>query len=242
MNISIINEVLVLLDDHEKLSLNEINKILKNRTLQTISSALGRLNSKGWVKSSGFKNNKDFSITQDGKDEITNNLSRIREFENKTWNNKLYVLTFKIPEKIRKSRDILRKKLNELGYSNLMGDLWINFWDKSKYIQKILKEQNIADKCLLFCINDISKKDMDNIIKNLTWNKEYLDLEYNKFIKNCEKYLKKPVKGYMAKLLVYSYSKILAYDPIFPDKYYPDDYIADEAYQYYSKIRPYCYN
>jgi len=242
MNISIINEILVLLDDHEELTINQIKAILNNKTLQNISSAIGRLNSKGWVKSSGNKNSKTFNITKSGKNEITSNLLRIRDYENNNWDGKLCVLIFKIPEKIRKSRDILRKKLNEAGFCNLMGDLWISFWDKSKYLSNVISDLKIKNMCITFCINELSTKDMENIICNLTWNKEYLNSEYNNFIKNCEKYLKKPVKGYMAKLLVYSYSKILAYEPKFPVKYNPSDSLNEKAYNYYSKIRPYCYN
>ena len=241
MFMSIIDELLVFLDDKEELSLDEIKSILSNRTRQTISSALGRLCSKGWIKSQNTKLSKSYKITHEGRKQITLSLNRIRDYENNNWDGSYLISVFSIPEKKRRLRDIFRKNLIEMGFSRLQNDLWVSFWDKRKDVDKIINSLDISKYCTIFKIDKLSKIDQDLFIYNLNWNKDELNKLYKIFIKNTDKYLKSKKDGFGARLLVYEYSKVLLIDPKFPNSIIPNDYLGIDAYNQYLKVRPYCY-
>jgi len=238
---SIIDELLVLLDDKIGLSFNEIKKIIPQRSAQTISSALGRLNSKGWIKSSKINSDRHFKITDSGRKEITSHLNKIRELEQDDWNGHFLVITFSIPEKKRKLRDTFRNFLQYEGFTRLQNDLWLNFWDKRKNVENTIKSLSIDGMCTIFSINKINDSDLNNFINNLTWNQKVLNDSYKKFISRCEKYLKSKKDGFNARLLVFSYAKSLSLDPKFPKKFMPDNHLGPKAYDLYQKIRPFCY-
>lgn len=238
---SIIDNVLVFLDDENELTLSEIKKKLQRQTTQSISSALGRLTSKGWVVAKNNKNEKIFRISPDGRHEITLHLNRIRDKENLKWDKSWVVVVFSIPEKSRRSRDLFRKQLTEHGFMRLHNELWVSFWDKRKIIEKAIDSLGISKCTTVFKINHLSDIDQKHFLSNLSWCDKELNRLYKEFINSAKIYLKTKKDGYRARLLVYDYSQALAIDPIFPEEVTPNNYLAKEAYNYYLKIRPFCY-
>jgi phenylacetic acid degradation operon negative regulatory protein len=238
---SIIDDVLVLLDDETELSLDEIKKNLPRKSVQSISSALGRLTSKGWVTMNKKNNSKIFKISSEGRQVITRHLNRIREKENNKWDHSWLVVVFSIPEKQRKARDLFRKSLVEKGFLRLHNELWISFWDRRKAIEKEISLLKINTFCTVFKISKLTEVDQKNVVDNLIWNEKKLNDEYKDFINSAKSFLKTKKEGYKARLLVYKYSQTVALDPNFPDEIEPKDYLGDQAYKIYLKIRPYCY-
>jgi len=238
---SIIDDLLVLLDDEDELSLQDIKKMLSSKSMQTISSALGRLNSKGWIKSRKLKSNKLFKISTTGRAEITEKLNQIREFENNVWGGGWVVIIFRIPEKNRSARDLFRKNLVESGYSRVQGDLWVSFWDNREKINEIVKSLNITKFTTVFKIEKLSLEDQKNMIGNLIWNEEEINSGYADFINQSNKFLKSQKNGFDARTLVFNYAKLLAKDPKFPRDLRPTKYLGQKAYEAYAKIRPFCY-
>lgn len=238
---SIIDDVLVLLDDETELTLEEIKKNLPRKSTQSISSALGRLTSKGWIIMNKKSDLKTFKISPNGRQEITLHLNRIREKENSEWDRSWLVVVFSIPEKQRRARDLFRKSLVEKGFLRLHNELWISFWDQRKAIEKEISTLKIGMFCTVFKINQLSEADQKRVVSNLIWNENKINNEYKAFLNSAKAFLKTKKEGYKARLLVYNYSQAVALDPNFPNQIKPKDYLGDEAYKMYLKVRPYCY-
>jgi predicted transcriptional regulator len=75
---SIIDDLLVLVEDNEKISLEEIYEKLKNTRRQTIASSLGRLTSKGWLNKNKQGKSYLFSISKNGHETINKILDNIQ--------------------------------------------------------------------------------------------------------------------------------------------------------------------
>lgn len=236
---SIIDELLVLLDEQEGLDINKVKKFLPKKTKQSISSALGRIVSKGIAK----KNNKDgtFQITSLGREIVTESLNHIRELESNKWDGSWTFVIFNIPEKLRKFRDIFRKELVGTGFVRAQGELWVAFGNKKPSIKQTIKKNKLERYATVFAVDKLTNSDQKDLLSVLIWNKKELNLGYQKFITDGEKFLKLDKNGFKARLLVFSYSRILAIDPKFPNELQPKDYLGDKAYKIYHKIRPYCY-
>ena len=241
VNMSIVDQLMVLLDDQDELEINEIKKSMHGKSKQVISSSLGRLCSRGWVKKRHKKSKTFYGISSEGREEITKNLDSIRQFEKSNWDGSFLTVLFNIPEKMRKSRDVFRNELTELGFAKLQGDLWITFWDKREVVEKTISKLKIDSHTSIIRIPKLSSSDLEELLKGLDWDETELNNRYKEFISVGQKFIKTKKYGFPARCLVYEYSKILANDPIFPKEFRPKNYLGKKAYDLYSKIRPHCY-
>ena len=80
---TVIDQLLVLLDDQKTRTLDECAFSIPGRTKQTLSSTLGRLTAKGWVKTERDRLRKIniYSITEEGQERVTNTLRHLRLVE-----------------------------------------------------------------------------------------------------------------------------------------------------------------
>jgi len=88
--------------------------------------ALPRLIEKGYVQENGKSN---YSITDSGKQiEKTVSCPHLpsKSFSKKTWNKKWTLVLFDIPEGVRLKRDVLRSRLQELGFKCFHQSVWIS--------------------------------------------------------------------------------------------------------------------
>jgi len=240
---SIIDELMILLDENGQLSIEDIRAAIPNRTFQIISSSLGRLQTRGWVKSSKNQSKIFFEITQAGSNEVTQTLSEIKKINSKTWNGSWQIVVFNIPERERFRRDTLRQKIEKLGFGRIENSLWLSPRDNSSYLDKIIHDLKIKNYVTYFNTGKLNSEESLKISQKFQWDWPGLDKKYRDFIfkaKNFIAYGKKNV--YNARLLVYYYAKILLDDPKFPESINPKDYLGQKAFSLYNKIRPYCYN
>lgn len=235
---SIIDNLLVLLDDKKSRSIDEIKSDFNSYSKQVIASSLGRISTKKWITQSLSKK---YEITNLGIEKNTiqlNNLLKLEERDNVT-NCKFLILN--IPEKERINRDIMRIYLQNNGFGRLHNTTWVNLHCDEKNLLKTLKELGIENKTLHFNIN-VDNNNIDKIINYSSWNYKIINNEYDKFIENVKNYIKnKETNKVTARCLVYEYSKIVQKDPIVPNKFLPKNYLGKLANNFYIKIRDYCY-
>lgn len=239
---SIIDEVMVFLDDQDGVELSTIKKNLSKKTNQIIASTLGRLSSRGWVEKIKDKKTTLYKISKSGRYEITKMLNHIKQFEKEKWDNSFIFVVFNIPERMRKFRDQFRRELTENGFTRVQSDLWVSFWDIKDEIIEIVKNLNIEKNTTIIKIEKVSEKTTNVIIEGMDWDDKELNKRYNEFISDAQKFLKISHKtGFTARCLVFEFAKILSFDPIFPEEFRTKKYLGTKAFNLYSKIRPYCY-
>ncbi len=231
---SIIDKLLVLFDDEKQRSIDEVKLIYSSYTRQVISASLGRIVSKGWIEKKSDK----YSITKKGRSVITNFLSNIDRIDNdKNIENCLFVI-FRIPEKERINRDIMRNYLVSNGFGRLHNTVWIKFNTNDHSLKKLIKELNIEKQILTFS-SKLSDIKIEEIINFTSWNSVTINNKYRVFIKNANNFLnKKNKKSIEARCLVFEFAKILCEDPIVPLR--SKQNFRQMSFVLYKKIREHC--
>ncbi|MCL5795510.1 MAG: BlaI/MecI/CopY family transcriptional regulator [Patescibacteria group bacterium] len=239
---TIIDELLIVLENGQIFSLEQIKKLLPDRTLQTVSSTLGRLVAKKYVDTIKTGKNIQYKINERGLNLVNGELSNIKFIRQNKWNGSWQIAVFNIPEKIRYARDIFRIKLTNLGFGRVLNSLWISCWNRSNEIMDIAKELKIEKYINLINTGKTKEADNKNIIENFEWDWNNLNKEYKKFINQSRLFFLSRKNSLEAKKLVYQYAKILDLDPRFPEELQPKKYLGKKAFEIYLKIRPYCYS
>ena len=81
--------------------------------------------------------------------------SFIIEGKKKRDDGKWAMLIFDVPEKYRKSRDLLRSVLHNLGYKMFQQSVWITPYDVSDKTEKLLQMYNLDEFVKIFLIEEI---------------------------------------------------------------------------------------
>lgn len=135
----------------------------KNRIRRSISS----LKNKRLIKTY-FKNGQEFmEITENGKKKVLfYKLDEIKIKRNKKWDGLWRIAAFDIPEKHRKARMALSRKMKEMGLLSLQKSLFISpfdFLDELDFIGEIF---NVRKYILYFIIKNFSDKNQENLLKS----------------------------------------------------------------------------
>lgn len=241
---TVIDELMVLLDDKNERTLDECSFVLPDRTRQTLSSTLGRLVAKGWVviEKDRLRRMNTYAITEAGTTAITKTLKHLKLADDESWNRQWLFVFFNIPESQRKFRDVLRNRLANIGFGRVQNSVWATARDTQFEFEDLLSMKMIRDSITILhpILNENDERAM---MQAFDWDWSTLNAEYDRFIGRAESFLAtKQHDNYQAKLLVYCYSKLLSQDPKLPSHLEPDNYRRSTAHKYYKKVQPYCYD
>lgn len=240
---TVIDELMVLLDDRTARTLDECSFVLPTRTRQTLSSTLGRLVAKGWIamERDRLRRINTYAVTEAGTTAITRTLQHLKIADNSEWNHRWMFIFFNIPETQRKFRDVLRNRLANIGFGRIQNSVWASARDIRFEFEDLLELETIRDSITIIepTLSDI---DEQAVLKAFDWDWDSLDKEYISFIAEAEAFIAdKQHDGFKAKLLVYSYAKLLSQDPKLPSHLEPKNYHRKIAHECYKKVQPFCY-
>ena len=164
-------------------------------------------------------------ITQEGKRRLAGFLPQYDPL--RAWDKRLYLITYDIPEKERKNRDLLRRFLKKIGCGLLQESLWITPYNPKKVINEFVAEANLQELILISDMGkdgQIGQEDIRELI-NRVYNLNELNERYREFIhKHTEK--KHPNME-----VVSGFFSILKDDPQLPFELLPDDWRGEKAWQ-----------
>lgn len=111
-----------------------------------LALALKRLRQNGLVE---LISDKDltYRLTDSGKDKA---LWKKMMWEDEPWDGKWRIVVWDIPEKRRVTRDLLRYKLKQLGFSKLQKSIWITKKNCTKVLQDFINQVGIKDWVKVF--------------------------------------------------------------------------------------------
>ncbi len=241
---TVIDELLVLLDDNQQRVLEECALALPHRTKQTLSSTLGRLTGKGWIVT-----NKDrlrgaysYAISPEGSSVVTKTLQHLKISDDEQWDGRWFFVLFNIPERQRKDRDILRNRLIHTGFGRVQNSLWVTARDVEFELADLLREQRM-ERSVTILRPTLSAEDAKHLVAVFEWGWELLNGQYNHLMELMRTYLRRKEHPVLeAKLLVYHYATLLQQDPKFPSDLEPTSYLRSKVHTQYEKVRPYCYS
>jgi len=240
ITMSIIDHLLVLLDEGKIYTLSEIEENLQifKYKKQVISASLGRTYSKNLINK--IKKNQ-FKISKQGQLIVTDTLDNIQRFKNRNISANVLFITFNIPEKERTNRDIMRTYLTNNSYGRLHNTVWIGLNINENKLLKFITDLNINKQVLYFNAK-LDNNNLKNVIENINWNFDKINLEYRNFVSSANKFLNKNNKNkFHARSLVYQFAKIAKKDPILPDNMLSANYLGQTAFETYEAIREFCY-
>jgi phenylacetic acid degradation operon negative regulatory protein len=239
---TIIDDLLVLLDDELPRDLETMHDAIRDRSKQTLSSTLARLLAKGWVERVAGRGRRRYRISTFGRRRVTELLDHIKHSATREWDGSWELVVFNIPERERKRRDTLRKLLVELGYGRLHNSLWLSPWSNRTLIQPFLEKAASDADVTLVQTGRLAPALSRRIAERFEWDWEALDRAYRHFIDEARVFLRQRSKdAYTARRIVFHYSKILQTDPKLPVNLPSRVERSRDALALYDKLRPYCY-
>lgn len=198
---------------------------LRQKRLQkSLRSSLYHLSELGWRK--------EWKITNEGFKRLKEVIPMYRE--TRSWNGWLYLVIYDIPENLRRSREKLRIRLQELKFGILQESAWVSLEDPQALLNEVI-EWNELEEYVLILKTKLVGKNRRNIARVLTktFRLDLLNLQYKSFLT-----LIKTGKTETEELAL-SFLSVLKADPQLPYRLLPKDWLGDKAYKaYQDKILP----
>jgi len=191
-----------------------------------LRKALYHLKKQGFVNYTKNKL-KEPEITNQG---IKRLESVIPQYDNlRIWDNKIYLVTYDIPEQKRNHRNILRKALEKIGFGQLQQSVWLTPYNPKKIIKGIIKQKKLKGSIIVSDVGkdgSIGDKDLKELIFEV-YKIEDLNQKYRDFIREVE------TKKLKDKQILFAYLFILKEDPQIPFQLLPDNWLGEDAYFIY---------
>lgn len=242
---TIIDELLILLDEIGESAAIAIPPYLTDRKLQVVFSSLGRLVNRGWVAKRQRRGQEVYSLTIHGVNELNKTLDAIRQEPKDDWNKQWHLAIFDIPESKRGLRDGFRIFLRESGYGLLKSSVWISPRPREEEIRRYAKRHSLLDYLTLLNTAKIEDNYQSIVIAQQAWDWAAIERAYRHFLDMAERHYGKLRQGeaqsrFMAKKLVFLYAQAVTLDPQLPAAIAPNATVSRKAREYYVRIRPYC--
>lgn len=211
---------------------DEANWILENKlNHETVRRAFQKLKNNHLIKEVKYGGKSRLVLTEKGTERLKNIIPQYQK--NREWDGKIRIITYDIPEKQKRKRDLLREAIRRLGGGMVAESVWINPYDIRGLIEDFVEEHNINGIILVSNMGKdgaLGKKPLGEIITEV-YNLEKINERYVDFIKSCD------TGKYIRCDLLTKYLSILKDDPQLPFSLLPKWWKGGEAFRRYSKLR-----
>ncbi len=115
--------------------IKSFNEVFKYPDLKSINSTLYSLKTRGYIERVEIEGRVIYKLTPKGKIRI------IKEYLPKKpkWDGKWQIVIFDIPEKKKKTREVFREKLYELGFKKMQKSVWIFPYNVKEYLELVIE-------------------------------------------------------------------------------------------------------
>lgn len=196
----------------------------------SLRNSLYRLLKTGQMEKIIKKNNQPyFRLTSLGSRRIER-LFPISKLTSSGWDKKWRVVIFDIPEKERKTRDFLRRKLVDLGFGELQKSVYISPLDVLRDLKEMLENYGLYGKVIVFEAKDIFSSDPKQVA-NLVWKLDELNLNYLHLIERINSVgdLKEEERVRELKRINEDFFNLALKDPFLPRELLPDNWVGGKV-------------
>lgn len=166
-----------------------------------------------------------FEITREGIERLK---SLFPEYQSKrAWDSHFYLVTYDIPEKRHRDRDLLREYLRKIGCGMLQASVWLTPYNPQQILKKFIEENNLPGTII---VSDIGKdgsvgdEDLDDLVSRV-YHLGEINGRYENFIGELR-------EGTLNKVRAHFYFlSILKDDPQLPFEILPYNWLGDKAYK-----------
>lgn len=201
--------------------LNRIGDDLNMTNYETLKRGFFAACQKGWIS-------KKLQITPEGQKRLDAILPQYFK-KKKEWSGKWYIVSYDIPEEKRHLRNILRDRLEKLGFAQLHKSVWISPNNFFGDIEEIVEEYNLSGFVILAISAQLGREPSMELADRI-WKITELNGEYKKFIAQVR-------DGKLPKrAIIFKYLAVLSCDPQLPLELLPSDWQGEEAYKIYKNL------
>lgn len=129
-------------------------KYRKDKNKIKFRKLIHHLKTHNYIRVKNLENKKAIVLTDKGLSKALK-ASFIMEGKEKRKDGKWIMLMFDVPEKWRKSRNLLRSILHNLGYKMFQQSVWVTPYDVSEKTEKLLQMYNLDEFVKIFLIEEI---------------------------------------------------------------------------------------
>jgi phenylacetic acid degradation operon negative regulatory protein len=177
--------------------------------------------------------------------EVASKFARIHEIvESKhSWDGTWTLVSFDIPERIRRRRDELRSRLREVGFGLLAGGVWVAPGDVSEFVRSLAESLGVEDRIVLSLSRDLSLGGVpiESAVSRI-WPFAELNEEYRVMRARLEHRIERlqsrletgtppdSREAFLELFLVFSEAaELIAQDPCLPEELLPDGWLGLEV-------------
>ena len=134
-----------------------IEKYRKLRNKQQFNKLIYNLKRNNYIKIKSLKGKQAIVLTGRGVDKALKARFKIEGLQDrkKRKDGKWIMIIFDVPEKYKKSRELLRSVLQNLGYKMFQKSAWITPYDVSEKTEELLQFYNLEKYVKVFLIEEI---------------------------------------------------------------------------------------
>lgn len=151
--------------------------------------------------------------------------------EKRIWDNRIYLVTYDIPEKKKTDRDILREYLKKIGCGMLQASVWLTPYNPKEALREFIQERGLAGQVLISDLGEdgnIGEEDLKELIVRV-YNLNELNSRYFEFIQNWQE--RKNLNSLEKTKINFALISILIDDPQLPFELLPEEWVGDRAYK-----------
>ena len=133
-----------------------IGKYLKDKKRQKFSQMIYHLKRNNYIKVKNLEGNHALILTKKGANKALQAKFKLESNNRqKRKDGKWIMLIFDVPEKYRKSRDLLRSILHNLGYKMFQQSVWVTPYDVSEKTEELLQIHSLDNFVKIFLIENL---------------------------------------------------------------------------------------
>lgn len=196
---------------------------------EVIKRAIWKATHKGLIRRQRRKDKTFWEITKEGKRRLQ---SLIPQYDGKrVWDGRIYLITYDIPEKRYKDRNLLREYLRRIGCGMLQASVWLTPYNPKKVLEEFIKKRKLAGAVIVSDIGEdgsVGEEDLDDLI-NRVYKLDELNERYQEFIEAVKR------ERLDKRQIAFKFLSVLADDPQLPFGLLPYNWQGKKAFQLFKE-------
>lgn len=197
------------------------DRFLNQTNYDVIKNALKMARRNGWIKAR--QRNATPEITEEGKRRLAEVVPHYDE--TRTWDGRMHLVTYDIPEKRKVDRELLREYLKRIGCAMLQESVWITPYNPIDLVRSFVEEKELSGTVIVSDLGKdgaVGEEDLRALLVRI-YKLEAINERYEEWLSSVEE-----LEGIDHFALI-RYLAILADDPQLPFSLLPPWWKGDKA-------------
>ncbi len=209
---------------------DEVQDVMSDFNYDTIKRALIQLHKKKLVTYQRGHLPETLAITREGKQRLQELFPAYKT--HRAWDNRIYLVTYDIPQTQKKERELLRFFLKRLDSAMLQESVWIIPFDPRETLRSFIEDHNLS---AVVIVSDMGKdaaignESLPSLICRI-YKLDALNERYKEFLDMSQR------KNFRNPFLITKYLSILRDDPQLPFALLPKGWLGGLAYHRYQTL------